>query len=204
MGSGGSFVGQILAERLGLKFIDREVLHQCAESFGVDNALLTAREERLTTFWEKLFGGITLGAPDGPYTPPPLRPFNDRELFERQVEVLNRMAREEDTVIVGWAGALVLPPSPGLVNIYLHAPVAFRVERVMEVYKTPTREKARQAIAESDRRRKLYFNEMTGKDWACADNYHLSVDSSLMPLPDLAELLLVFIERKIGLRPPTG
>lgn len=202
MGSGGSYVGHLLAERLGLKFIDREVLHQAAQSLGVDEALLAAREERLSSFWDRLLAGLRLGGPDSPYSPPPLRPFDDQEFFARQVEVLNTIAQQEDCVIVGWAGALVLPPHPGLINIYHHAPLGFRIRRVMEFYHAPTRERARQMIADSDQRRKTYFRQMTGKNWDCADNYHLCVDSSLMPLPELAELLLSFTQRRLGIAPP--
>jgi cytidylate kinase len=66
----------------------------------------------------------------------------------------------------------------------------------MELYSARTEEEARRMIQESDEMRKRYFMEMTGKDWACAEIYHLSIDTSLLPLDELAELLTELMRRK--------
>ena len=60
----------------------------------------------------------------------------------------------------------------------------------MSVYKDLTDEKVRALIAESDRTRELYFDEMTGHDWMCAKNYNLSIDTSLHPLEEIADLII--------------
>src|SRR5262249_34623566 len=88
LGSGGPCIGQLLATRLGLKYVDREVLYLAAQEFGCDEKVVAARVQKISTFWERILGGLTLGGPDGLYTPPPLRDFSDRELFEKQTEIL--------------------------------------------------------------------------------------------------------------------
>ena len=198
MGSGGSYVGQGIAQRLGLRYIDREVLHLCAESLGVDASSLEPNCERVSSFWERLFGGLTFGPPESPYAPPPLRNYTDRDLFERQVEILREIAAAEDCVIVGYGGAYVLPRHPRMVNFYFHAPLKFRVRRVMELYKIIDRKRAMQLIADSDVTRQRYFKQMIGRDWACADNYHVCVDTSMLPLPELVDRLVHFIGRRLG------
>lgn len=200
MGSGGSYVGQGIAQRLGLKYIDREVLHLAAESLGVEASALEPNCERISSFWERFFGGLTFGPPETTYAPPPLRTYTDRELFERQVEILRQIAAHEDCVIVGYGGAYVLPRHPRMVNFYFHAPLEFRLRRIMELYKIADRERARQLIADSDETRQRYFKQMIGRDWACADNYHLSVDTSMLPLPELIDRLVNFIGRRLGAR----
>jgi len=45
--------------------------------------------------------------------------------------------------------------------------------------------------------RQRFFERMTNLDWTCADNYHLCIDTSIYPLPDLAERLVRFIEHKL-------
>jgi hypothetical protein len=52
-------------------------------------------------------------------------------------------------------------------------------------------------VEESDLLRARYFREMTGHDWACADNYHVAVDTSMRPLAELAEGLASFVERRL-------
>jgi cytidylate kinase len=197
MGSGGAYVGRVLAERLGLRYVDREVLHRAAETLGVEEAALEQSHERVSTFWERFFGSLSFGPPDGPYSPPPIR-YNDRALFECQTGILRDIAASEDCLIVGYGAAYVLRRHTRMVNFFFHAPLAFRVRRVTEIYKLEDAERAREMVEESDRLRARYFKEMTGRDWACADNYHLSVDTSMGPLPGLADGLARFVERRLG------
>jgi cytidylate kinase len=190
MGSGGSYVGQVIAKRLGLKYIDREVLHLAAQEFGCDEETIAARSERVTSFWERVLGGLSLGGPDSTYNPPPLGNFTDRELFEKQTQILKRIASQEDCVVVGWAGVFLLPRHRGMFSVFCHAPKSFRVKRLMSIYRDLTEERARMLIGESDRTREIYFNQMTSHDWTCAKNYNLSIDTSLQPLERIAELII--------------
>ena len=198
MGSGGSYVGQLIAKRLGLKYIDREVLHLAAREFGCDEETIAARSERVTSFWERVLGGLSFGAPEAAYNPPPLGNFSDRELFEKQTQILKRIASQEDCVVVGWAGVFMLPRHRGMFSVFCHAPKSFRVKRIMNLYQNLNEEKARALIAESDRTREIYFNEMTGHDWMCAKNYNLSIDTSLQSLEEIADLIISLSQRQRG------
>jgi hypothetical protein len=75
LGSGGTYLGQVIASRLGIKYIDREVLHMCAEEFGYDEQELAARQERVSSFRERFWQGLSLGRAEVPYVPPPLAPI---------------------------------------------------------------------------------------------------------------------------------
>ena len=200
MGSGGSYVGQMIAKRLGLKYIDREVLHLAAKEFGCDEETIAARSERVSSFWERVLGGLSFGAPEAGYNPPPLGNFSDRELFEKQTQILKRIASQEDCVVVGWAGVFMLPRHRGMFSVFCHAPKSFRVKRIMNVYENLNEEKARTLIAESDRTREIYFNEMTGHDWMCAKNYNLSIDTSLQSLEEIADLIISLSQRQRGVQ----
>jgi cytidylate kinase len=197
MGSGGAYVGRVLAERLGLRYVDREVLQRAAETLGVEAEALEQNRERVSTFWERFFGSLSFGPPEGTYAPPPL-PYNDRALFECQSGILREIASSEDCLIVGYGAAYVLRRHTRMVNFFFHAPLQFRVRRIAEIYEVESLERAREMVEESDRLRARYFKEMTGRDWACADNYHLAVDTSMGPLPDLADGLARFVERRLG------
>jgi len=197
MGSGGSYVGQTIAKRLGLKYVDREVLHMAAQEFGRDEEAIAARSERVSSFWDRVRDGLSFGAPDSHYNPPPLGNFASRELFEKQTQLLKRLASQEDCVVVGWAAVFLLPRHRGMFSVFCHAPKSFRVKRIMNIYKDLTEERARTLIAESDRTREIYFNEMTSHDWTCAKNYNLSIDTSLQPLEEIAEVIINLSQRHI-------
>ena len=198
MGSGGAYIGRHIAERVGLRYVDREVLRLAAERLGVEESALETNRERVSGFWERFFGSLSFGPPEGTYAPPPVAAYSDKALFECQTGILRELAAREDCLIVGYGAAYVLPRHARMVNFFFHAPLHFRVRRVMEIYGIAEQENARRMVEDSDRLRAHYFREMTGKDWACADNYHLSVDTSMSPLPELAEGLVRFIERRLG------
>src|SRR6266850_751883 len=195
MGSGGSYIGQVIATHLGLKYVDREVLHMAAQEFGCNEETVAARAERVSSFWERVLGGLTFGTPDSHYSPPPLRNFTDEQLFEKQTEILKRIADKHDCVVIGWAGVYVLPRHPGMFNVFCHAPMSFRIKRVMEVYDKLNPEAARKMIKESDEMRERYFAEMTGHEWTCARNYHLSINTSLQPLDEISEMIIKLIKK---------
>ena len=196
MGAGGSYIGQVIATHLGFKYVDREVLHLAAQEFGCDEEAVASRAERVSSFWERILGGLTFGAADSHYNPPPLRTFSDEELFQKQTEILRRIASKHDCVVIGWAGLYVLPRHPAMFNIFCHAPTRFRIRRVMEIYKDLDKAKARAVIKESDDMRERYFAEMTNHEWTCANNYHLSIDTSLLPLDEIAQLILTMMKTR--------
>ena len=196
MGSGGSYLGQVIARRLGFKYVDREVLHLAAEEFGCDEETVASRAERISSFWEKVLGGLAFGGPDSHYSLPPIRNFSDEELFAKQMEILRRIAGKHDSVVIGWGAVFVLPRHPRMFNIFCHAPRSFRIKRVLDVYENLDTEAARALIAQSDQMRERYFAEMTEHEWTCAKNYHLSIDTSLTPLDDMAEIMIDLVKRR--------
>jgi cytidylate kinase len=195
LGSGGSYIGQVIAARLGLKYVDREVLKLAANEFGCDEAVVVARSERLSSFWERILGGLTFGIPESRYVPPPMYKFSDEELFEKQTEILKRIAGKDDCVVIGWAGVHILPHHPGMLSVFCHAPIRFRIKRLMEIYGIASPEEARARIEESDEMRKRYFFAMTNHDWTCGEDYHLSIDTSLLPLEQIAEIVIGIAKR---------
>jgi cytidylate kinase len=195
MGSAGSYLGQLIADRLGIRYVDREVLYLAAQELGIEPLELNARAERLSSFWQNTLRGLSFSV-DAHYTPPPLRLFTDKELFDKQTEIMKEIANKNDCVIVGWGGAHVLPRHRKMITIFCHAPIAYRIERVIKVYKACDKVTAQTMIIESDEMRKNYIAQMTGKDWACAENYDLTFDTGLLSLEKIAELLIEIIKLK--------
>jgi cytidylate kinase len=120
----------------------------------------------------------------------------DADLFTIESRIMKEIAASENCVIVGRAAFRVLPPSARCVRLFCHAPLAFRIERVRRYYDVPTDAAAAALIEESDRARRRFVTEMCGIDPMCAEHYHLSVDTSFMPLDDLADLLVRFVRAR--------
>ncbi len=199
LGSGGSELGHSLATALGIRCIDREIISQTAQQFDLHEQEVADREERVLSFWERMLSGFAVCAPEAAYVAPPPTPMpTDRDIFEAETEVLKKIATQEPCVIVGRAACHVLPHHPQMLNIFLYAPLEFRIQRVMQLYGEPTPEAAQQKIQQSDTMRGQSIAQMTGTDWMSPENYHLCLDTSTLPLPDIAQMLAELIRRKMA------
>jgi cytidylate kinase len=145
-----------------------------------------------------------VGPPDVPYTPPPLRPIPNEDLFALEGRIIGELAEREDCVVVGRGAAHVLRGVPWATRVLLHAPVDFRVRRVMEVYHAPSEEQARTLIRESDRERRVLMERVGHTDWLHATHYHLAVDTSAMPIEDVADLIVAYARLRAGRGPGLG
>ena len=193
--SGGAFLGQALARRLGFAYFDREILRQAAEQLGQEEAVLSNREERLSGFFEKVVQPFIYGSPDTAYMPPPLQPYvDDRTIFDAEAEAIRVFADRFDAVFVGRCGFHVLRDEPGLVNVFLHADAKFRAERAREVYGVDPAEAAA-LVVRTDREREKFMETMTGIDWTDARNYHIALDSAKTGFKTAEEIIVLQVER---------
>ncbi len=196
LGCGGSYLGQRLADALQIRCLDREIVSKAAAHLRVDEADMTHREERGVSFWERMLRGITADPPEASYQPPMTLSVTDQELLAAETQVMKEIAAQEDVVIVGRVAAFVLPPHPGMVNIFLHAPEHYRVRRLLEHAQAANETEARTLIARSDETRRRYIRQMIDRDEYDARAYHLSLDTSVLPLLDTADLLTDFVRRR--------
>lgn len=194
LGSGGSYIGRLVANRLGYAYIDREILQMAAKELGVEEAELQPRRERLQTIWERLISVLAVGFPDGVYTPPP-RCVTDEELIETERRLICELAVKGNCVVLGHGAFYLLRGRTRLLNVFVHAPLRFREERVMSVYHARNRMEAAEMIQRSDRERERYVRSFSGLDRFDARNYHLSIDTSLIDFTTAAHLIASMAEQ---------
>ncbi len=177
MGSGGSEIGYRLAKRLGIRYIDREILTKTARILEEKEQVIADRSERVSGLWEEALLYFCLGSAETSYTPPPLNVIPDSKLFAVKSMVIKEIAKNCSAVIIGHAGFHILREHPRIVNIFIHADPSFRARRVMAQYSVSTFEEAMDMIQGSDRERRKLVNKITGKEWTDALNFDLSLNS---------------------------
>ncbi len=201
MGSGGSYVGYLAAKELGFKYIDREILREAAARLGTDTKALEAHDERSCSLFDNLVMAFSFGTPEAAYVHPLSRPVYDKDLFALEARIMNEIVDRRNAIIAGRAGFHVLKDRPGVVRVFVHAPLEFRVERVMRVRHAKEIGEIRAEVEEADRRRSKFVRDMAGVDWNDARNYHLCIDSSAVGFPAAAEMLIKLARER--LRPGT-
>jgi len=198
LGCGGFYLGQCIAENLQIRCLDREIVSRAAQQVALNEAEVAEREERGTPFWERMLRGMSAGPPEALYHAPLAPSISDQDLFAAETEVMKQIAAQEDCVIVGRLASHVLPSHPGMVTIFLHAPQSFRIRRLLDTSQAADEAQAREMIVRSDETRKRYITQMIGRGWDDAENYHVCLDTSSLPLPEIAEFLTDFVRRRMG------
>ncbi|MDA8106131.1 MAG: cytidylate kinase-like family protein [Nitrospiraceae bacterium] len=198
MGSGGSYIGQRLSKRLGIKYVDRDILRRTMEYLGEDEKQLEFREERVSGLLENFLRGFIHGSPEAAYLPPPIRPVYDPELFKTEALVIQKIAGEHDSVIVGRAAFHVLRGRSGLISVFLHAPEEFRIKRLMELYRISGRSEAAELVRESDKERGRFIKTVSGMDWNNSLCYHLCIDTAFAGLDAAEEIITTLVEKVRG------
>ncbi|HOO39539.1 MAG TPA: cytidylate kinase-like family protein [Deltaproteobacteria bacterium] len=178
MGSGGTYIGYLLSRELGFKYIDREILQVAAEHLKTDADWLEHFDERSSGLLANILRGLALGTPETMCTFPLSRPVYDRDLFALECKIMNDMLDLHDAVFIGRAGFHALKDHPGVISIFIHAPLEFRIERIMKVQNITDIRQARDEIEKSDQRKARYIQDMVGVNWTDSLNYHLTIDSS--------------------------
>ncbi len=163
LGSGGAHIGRKLATDLGISYADRDILERAAESLQVRAEDIEAQEESAPSFLQSVLESYTFAVPEVSCIPA-LEVPSFGELREAEAEVIRELATRQSVVIVGRAGFHLLAKHPRHLSIFLFAALEFRANRVEELYGI-SHEQALRVIEESDRARRRYIQQVTGRPW---------------------------------------
>lgn len=192
LGSGGASLGQKLSERLGIPFIDRDVLKKVAEQLNMAESVLDCREERVNTFWQSFSQIATYTDPRKLLTFDHYMP-SDRELFELESDYIARIAEKRSAIFLGRCGRYVLRDHAGHVSILVHANLPDRVKRIRQIYKM-SEDAAKSLIETNDRERTAYIRAFTRENWLDASLYDVCINTSSLGLEKAEEMILMAIK----------
>ncbi|MBO5283767.1 MAG: cytidylate kinase-like family protein [Lachnospiraceae bacterium] len=178
-GSGGRTIGKQLAEKLGIPCYDKELIEKLAEQTGLAKKYIEEQGEyapSTSPFSYAFVGRGVNGLSISDY------------LWNEQRKKIQELAQKEACVIVGRCADYVLRDRKDVLNVFIHAPEADRARRIVEVYgETDTEPKKR--LREKDKKRAINYKYYTEQEWGKADNYHLTLDSSLFGIEGCVDLL---------------
>ncbi|NUR85061.1 MAG: cytidylate kinase-like family protein [Nonomuraea sp.] len=192
-GTAGSLIGPAVAERLDVPFVDRAIPSAVAQELGCTLEEALVHDDRAEHGLSRLLSGamrlptVTFGGVDM-YVPGTL-PLAPEEFVRRTERMMTDMAREHGGVFLGRAGALVLRDHPGALHVRLDGPIERRVRRTAEFNEVGERE-ARRIIEDNDRARDAYVRHFYHADAAQSCLYHLTVDSTTIPVESCVELVV--------------
>ncbi|MCQ2458862.1 MAG: cytidylate kinase-like family protein [Ruminococcus sp.] len=171
-GSGGSIIGKIVAEKLGIKYYNREILEMTAKEKGVDPESLEEAEERVPT---SILYTLFINSSQARAVESTL-PLADK-VFIWESNIIKRLSESEDSfVLVGRCGSYVIGEEKCF-SVYIYGDMESRIKRTVEEYGVHER-KAENVIKKADKRRETFHNINTGSAWMDKENYSLCLNSS--------------------------
>lgn len=193
-GTGGHEIGAELADRLGVKLIDKQILLAVAERFNLTEQEATELENRRPSWWEDFTQFYQAFANVNQYHPNN-REVTSRQLFYAQAAAMRKIAEEESCVVVGRCGFDVFANHGNKLSFFLHSSLDKRIARVMEKYGVDETE-ARIMIEDNDYTRELYTKTFTGKDWYDCCNYDVTLDVTKFGVNGAVDFLMGIIDDK--------
>lgn len=183
-GSGGSVIGKLVAEKLGINYYNRKVLEMTAEKCNISAETLESAEESVPT---SFLYSLLLSSNTSKITEDSL-PLADK-VFIMESNVITEIAEQEESfVLVGRCGSYILEDK-GCFSVYIYAPHEARIKRAVEEYGIKE-SRAESTLKKADKRRETFFNVNTGKSWKDKDIYSLCLNSSELGDELCAEIIV--------------
>ena len=199
LGSGGRTVGRKLAQALGVRYSDKELVHELMKRFNLTisgiERLKGEKKTWITDFLQLVapvpkFSSITGGA--GKFVTEFRPDVTSEDIFKAETEILQAIAAEGSCVIAGRSGFHVLRDCPNKVDVFITASKQHRVERVARKQGL-TENEAAALIDKIDRDRDNYIKRYTGASRYDARNYHLVLNMDNLTEDKAVELILKYI-----------
>ena len=199
LGSGGRSIGRKLAEKLGVKFLDKELVRALREKFGLSIAEIEARKARKQNWFTELLESI---APTMP-SPAPFKAdatvfqevLTTDDIFQAESAILKDIASKESCVVAGRSGFFILKDMPARTSIFIRASRENRIRRVMERQGLSEAEAAA-AIDKVDAGRENYTKHYSGASRYDARNYDLVLNVDGMSEDQAVDVILDFLAKR--------
>lgn len=192
-GSGGKMIGTMLAERMGVKCYDKELLALAAKHSGLCQELFEKHDERPTSsfLYSLVMDSYSMGYTSSGFADMPL----NHKIFLAQFDTIKKLANESSCVIVGRCADYALADFPNVVNVYLYADLQSRIARIARRHDV-TDAKAKDLIQKTDKSRASYYNYYTNKKWGEATGYDLCLNTASLGIDGTIHMIREFAAYK--------
>ena len=214
MGSGAREVADLAARKLGLDYVDREILARAAKSLGVSVTAVEQRDERPATLGERLAsmlrtflersavaGGDPALGPEGlgivlsrrygeivvdPADEPP--DLDERRYISTITGIIKTLGEGGNVVLLGRGSPVILRDLPDSLHVLATAPFDSRARRVAQREEI-TLEDATRRVHESDRGRVAFHRKFFKVDADDPSLFDLVIGTARLPYEAAADLV---------------
>ena len=196
VGSGGRTIGRKLAERLGVRFCDKNLINALVEKFNLSSGDIETVKGQKKNWLADLLEKYTPVPHAGAIGSSGLefsQTVTNEDLFKAESEILRELAEASSCVIAGRSGFFILKDHPNKLDIFIQSSFSNRVSRIMEK-QGKTAEEAEAIIKRVDEMRENYVQRYTSTSRYDARNYDLVLNMDGLSSDEAVDIILRYIE----------
>ena len=183
-GSGGRYLGRLLANKLGINLYDKEFITKMAEETGLSEEYVENNEQKrdvLANLNNEYYYGLS----------------NSDELFIKESEMIKDVASKESCVIVGRCADFILKDNNNVLKIFVYSDMQDKINRATKYYGM-NEENAEKEINRIDKLRANHYKYYTGNTWKDFSNYDICINSDALGIEKSADFIANIIKEKIN------
>ncbi len=181
-GSGGRYIGKLVAEKLGIKLYDKEFIMKVAEETGMSEEYVKENEQKRD---------VLAAFNNGYY----FENNNSDELFIKESELIKKVASKEACVIVGRCADYILNNKKNVLKVFIYNSEEDKIKRATKYYGMD-KKNAEKEIEKINKLRANHYKYYTGREWRNFENYDLCINSDKIGVEKVAELIVETINSK--------
>ena len=170
-GSGGRFVGQLLAEKLGIKFYDKELIKVASEESGLSEEYIQENEQKKIS---------------AEYS-------GDDRIFVAESNSIKNIAQNNSCVIVGRCADYILKDEKNVLKLFLYSDDESKVKRAVTYYNLDEK-KALKEINKINKEREKHYKFYTDRNWKDFNNYDLAINVDTLGVEETVEAIVKLVE----------
>lgn len=170
-GSGGRYVGRLIADKLGIKFYDKDLVKMVSKEAGLSEEFIEENDQKRE--WGSNFNAN--------YN-------NDDKLFEAETKVINQIAEKESCVIIGRCADYILKDKENTIKIFIYSTQQDKINRAVKYYNI-NEKTALKEINKVNKERAKHYKYYTNKEWHKMDNYDLAFNSDYLGVEKTADII---------------
>ena len=179
-GSGGRYVGRLIADKLGIKFYDKEFIEKLATETGLSEEYIESHEQKRDVL-DGLNNGYYFGL------------NNADDLFIKEAELIKDVAEKESCVIIGRCADFILQDKENVLKVFIYSDMEDKIKRATEIYGFD-KEKAEKEIKRIDKLRANHYKYYTEKQWDNHANYDICINSDTLGVEKSADIICEMVK----------
>ncbi len=197
-GSGGRQIGKIIAEKMGARCYDEELIERAAKDSGIAEELFRQHDEKPTSsfLYSLVMDTYSLGYSSS-FVEMPI----NHKIFLAQFESIKNIAQNESCVIIGRCADYALCDLVYTVSVFVSCEDDVRIKRLMKQRELDEK-KAKELMIKTDKDRASYYNYYSNKKWGDARSYDFCISTTDLEYDAAADIILDFAKKKVEMHKP--